>query len=199
MGGQRVPEGLLVGGCRAEGEFQVFGPGVVVVQGVVHVGAEASVQVLGGLHDPAHSFRRPDLGDGDVRGGGQRAAVGLDGRGGAGDVPGAVRGPVLSPTRAAPGTGRSRRGRIRRVPGRAAGSAGRPRRAGTTGRGRSRRRNGAGVRAGLGTVSGATEAKTPRAASAAACCSSAKVKSTGPCPLTAHGCAGRRQPDGASS
>ncbi len=34
------------------------------------------------------------------------------------------------------------------------------------------------VRAGLGTASGATEENTPFAASAAACCSSVKVKST---------------------
>lgn len=38
--------------------------------------------------------------------------------------------------------------------------------------------HGAGGQRGLGTASGATPAKTPRAASPAASCSSAKVKST---------------------
>lgn len=70
MGGQQVAEGFLVGGGGAEGEFELFGPGVVAVQGVVGVGAEASVEVLGGLYDAADAFGCPDLGDGDVRGGG---------------------------------------------------------------------------------------------------------------------------------
>ncbi|GAA3093598.1 hypothetical protein GCM10020254_43290 [Streptomyces goshikiensis] len=65
---------------RAELELQLFGPGVVAVQRVVGVGAEAAVQVLRGLDDPAYPLRGPDLGDGDIARARQRSA-GAPGRG----------------------------------------------------------------------------------------------------------------------
>jgi len=46
---------------------------VVAVQRVVDVGAEAAVQMLCGLDDAPDAVRRPDLGHGDVPGGGQGA------------------------------------------------------------------------------------------------------------------------------
>lgn len=83
MGGQQVAQGLLVRGGRAELELQLLGPGVVAVQRVVGVGAEAAVQVLGGLYDPAYALRGPDLGDGDIT----RARQGTTGAAGRGIEP----------------------------------------------------------------------------------------------------------------
>jgi len=56
MGGEEVAQFFFVLGGGAEGEFEVFGPGVVAVQWVVGVGAEAAVEVLGGLDDAAYAF-----------------------------------------------------------------------------------------------------------------------------------------------
>ena len=50
----------------AEGELQLLGPGVIAVQGVVGVRAEAAVQMLCRLDHAPHAFRRPDLRDGHV-------------------------------------------------------------------------------------------------------------------------------------
>ena len=73
MGGEQVAQRLLVGRGRAEGQLEMLGPGVVAVQRIVGVGAEAAVQMLRGLHDPAYALGGPDLGDRHVPGGRQRA------------------------------------------------------------------------------------------------------------------------------
>lgn len=65
-GPPRVPR---PGRATAPGAWPRRGSGA----GVVDVRAEPAVQMLRGLHDPAYTLRRPDLGDGDVTGGGQRA------------------------------------------------------------------------------------------------------------------------------
>src|SRR4051794_31412315 len=60
---------LLLG--PAEVELEPLGPEVVAVQRVVAVDADAAVEVLGGGGDALATFGHPELGGGDLGGGGQ--------------------------------------------------------------------------------------------------------------------------------